>query len=104
MSANLVPSTSNSAAAPRQDGFAPVAQWGGAPPPPPSGGGVGDQITRSLSAIKRYKWLVIAVIAVGSAAGFILTRFVSPKYDATGLLAKQPSSILVDWGKDKPLF
>lgn len=85
MSANLVPSSPNNAAAPRQDGFAPMPQWGGAPsaPPPTQGGGVGEQIARSIAAIKRYKWLVIAVIAVGSTAGFVLTRFVSPKYDVS---------------------
>lgn len=42
---------------------------------------MGDQVARSLAAIKRYKWLVIAVIAIGSAAGFAVTRFVEPKYD-----------------------
>jgi len=43
---------------------------------------MGDQIARSLSAVKRYKWLVLAVVAVGSSAGIILTRFIDPKYDA----------------------
>jgi polysaccharide biosynthesis transport protein len=42
---------------------------------------MGDQIARSISAIKRYKWLVLAVIAIGSAAGFVVTRFIEPKYD-----------------------
>jgi hypothetical protein len=28
----------------------------------------------------------------------------SPKYDSTGLEAKQPSCIIVDWGKEKPAF
>lgn len=87
MSANLVPSSQNTAAAPRQDGYAPMQQWGGqASSPPPQGGGVGDQVARSISAIKRYKWLVIAVIVVGSAAGFALTRFVDPKYDVSAAI------------------
>ncbi len=84
MSANLVPTAANAAAVPRQDGFAPMPQWGGAPSaPPPSQGGVGDQLARTLAAIKRYKWLVLAVIAVGSTAGVTLTRFVKPKYDVS---------------------
>lgn len=87
MSANLVPSSPNSAAAQRLDGgYAPMPQWGGggpSAPPPPQGGGVGDQIARSIAAIKRYKWMVLTVIAVGSTAGFVLTRFVSPKYDVS---------------------
>ena len=64
-----------------------MQQWGGqASSPPPQGGGVGDQVARSISAIKRYKWLVIAVIVVGSAAGFALTRFVDPKYDVSAAI------------------
>jgi polysaccharide biosynthesis transport protein len=62
-----------------------MPQWGRRPVgvAPAAGGGVGDQIARSIAAIKRYKWMVLTVIAVGSAAGFILTRFVSPKYDVS---------------------
>lgn len=52
-----------------------------------------------------------AATAVGENTGFRgkkgvgnVFRRESPKYDATGLAAKQPSSIFVDWGKDEPLF
>ncbi len=52
-----------------------------------------------------------AATAVGDNTGFRgkkgvgnVFRRESPKYDSTGLLAKQPSNILVDWGKQKPLF
>ncbi|MEO6444846.1 MAG: polysaccharide biosynthesis tyrosine autokinase [Gemmatimonadaceae bacterium] len=82
MSANLVPSSASNAAAQRQGGYAPMQQWGGPATPPPQSG-LGEQITRSVSAIKRYKWLVIAVIAVGSSVGYLLTRFVEPKYDVS---------------------
>lgn len=80
MSANLVPSTGSTAAANRP-GYPPQMQaWA---PAPPAGGGVSDQITRSISAVKRYKWLVMAIVAVGSSAGIVLTRFVDPKYDVS---------------------
>jgi tyrosine-protein kinase Etk/Wzc len=39
---------------------------------------------RFASAIRRYKWLILAVVAIGSSAGFALTRLVSPKYTVNG--------------------
>ncbi|HEX4933938.1 MAG TPA: hypothetical protein VFV33_12205, partial [Gemmatimonadaceae bacterium] len=80
MSANLVPSSAHTAAT-RPDGYAPLSQWGGPPVAPPSaGGGLGDQIARSVAAIKRYKWLILVIISVGTVAGFYLTRVTDPMY------------------------
>jgi capsular exopolysaccharide synthesis family protein len=82
MSANIVPSSASTSAAPRHEGGPPMQQWG----PPQSQQpefSVADQLLRSVSALRRYKWLVLAVIAVGSASGFLLTRFVEPKYDVS---------------------
>ena len=39
-----------------------------------------DQVTRSLSALRRYKWLMMAIIAVGTGVGYALTRVVDAKY------------------------
>jgi capsular exopolysaccharide synthesis family protein len=50
--------------------------------PPPSN--LSEQLGRFSSAIRRYKWLILAVVAVGSSAGFALTRLVSPKYTVNG--------------------
>jgi len=81
MSSNIVPSSVGSAAVTRSDGYAPLAQWGGPPTPQQeSGGGLGDQISRSIAAIRRYKWLIVAIVAVGSAAGAVVTRFIQPMY------------------------
>ena len=44
---------------------------------------MGDRLSRAVAAIKRYKWLVFTIIAVGSSAGFVLTRFVDPKFDVS---------------------
>jgi tyrosine-protein kinase Etk/Wzc len=43
-----------------------------------------EQIGRVVAAIRRYKWLILAIVAVGSSAGFALTRLVSPKYTVNG--------------------
>jgi hypothetical protein len=42
-------------------------------------------VTRTIAALKRYRWLILAVFAIGSTAGIAVTRFIKPKYsvDAT---------------------
>ena len=42
-----------------------------------------DRLSRAVAAIKRYKWLVLTIIAVGSSAGLVATRFVDPKFDVS---------------------
>jgi capsular exopolysaccharide synthesis family protein len=41
-------------------------------------------ITRTLAALKRFAWLIIAVFVVGTVAGILLTGFVEPKYRVNG--------------------
>lgn len=77
MPANIVPSGS-SQVAPRHEALPSLQSWGAAPPQ--SSFNVGEQIQRTISAIKRYRWLVIAIVAVGGAVGFAVTQFVKPKY------------------------
>jgi tyrosine-protein kinase Etk/Wzc len=50
----------------------------------PPASSLGEQLGRFASALRRYKWLILAVVAVGSSAGFALTRLVSPKYTVFG--------------------
>lgn len=50
-----------------------------------------------------------AAEAIGDSTGFRGKKGVNvfrkeSKYDSPGLAAKQPSSLVVSWGKDKPLF
>ncbi len=48
---------------------------------PPSGGGL--DIRRILTAVMRFKWMVLALVVAGTAAGWLLSRFLfKPKYDA----------------------
>lgn len=87
MPANLVPADSNNGVpAPYQPGG---AAWSQGPISPPASS-LSDQLGRFLSAIRRYKWLILAIVAVGSSAGFALTRLVAPKYTVFGsIIIKQ---------------
>ncbi|HEV2148755.1 MAG TPA: polysaccharide biosynthesis tyrosine autokinase [Longimicrobiaceae bacterium] len=39
-----------------------------------------NPLRRYLSSLKRYKWIVLGVVALGTAAGAFATRFVQPEY------------------------
>lgn len=41
----------------------------------------GPQWQRYFAALKRYKWLTLAFIAVGTAAGALATKFIKPEYE-----------------------
>jgi uncharacterized protein involved in exopolysaccharide biosynthesis len=51
-----------------------------------------EQLGRFSSAIRRYKWLILAIIAVGSSIGFALTRLVPPKYRVDGSILIRKSN------------
>jgi capsular exopolysaccharide synthesis family protein len=52
--------------------------YGEAPPP-----GSGLDIRRIMAAVMRFKWMVLGVVVAGTAAGWLLSRFLfKPKYDA----------------------
>lgn len=45
---------------------------------------------RYVSALRRYKWLMLAVIVFGTAAGIGATRFLKPEYKATATIYIEP--------------
>ncbi|HEY5547611.1 MAG TPA: polysaccharide biosynthesis tyrosine autokinase [Gemmatimonadaceae bacterium] len=90
MPANLVPADSNNGIpANYQPGG---AAWGPQAPVAPPSGNLSEQLGRITSAIRRYKWLILAIVAVGSSAGFALTRLVSPKYTVFGSIILRKSA------------
>jgi capsular exopolysaccharide synthesis family protein len=60
-----------------------------AEPPPVS---ISSQISRLISAILRYKWLVIAVSLLGTAGSIAATRFIKPEYRASGTVYIESAS------------
>lgn len=53
-------------------------------PPVPSGPAessvLGNALQRTIAALKRYKWLILATTIFGSAVGFVLSKMIAPKY------------------------
>jgi capsular exopolysaccharide synthesis family protein len=91
MSGSLVPSTPSSLdLAP--DGEANLPQnWGPpAPPATPAPGAI--NIGRYVAALKRYKWLIVGIVLLGSVGGFVATRFIKPTYqvDTTIVVGESP--------------
>ena len=55
-----------------------LANWtpsDGAPPP------VGPNIQRYVSALGRFKWLILLLTAIGGGAGYVATQLVDPEYE-----------------------
>ncbi|MEO7363244.1 MAG: hypothetical protein ABI120_23120, partial [Gemmatimonadaceae bacterium] len=57
---------------------AELANWTPIDAPPPS---TGPNIQRYVSALSRFKWLIIALTILGGVAGTISTRFIEPEYE-----------------------
>src|SRR5215204_2498146 len=87
---SLVPS--NSSAELTRDGPANALQSWGPPPAPATPPAGGLSIARYLAALRRYKWLIVAMVAIGAVAGVIATKFVKPKYEvyARVMIAEPP--------------
>jgi capsular exopolysaccharide synthesis family protein len=41
---------------------------------------LGNALHRTIAALKRYKWLILATTIFGSAVGFVLSKMIAPKY------------------------
>ncbi|MEO9225677.1 MAG: polysaccharide biosynthesis tyrosine autokinase, partial [Gemmatimonadaceae bacterium] len=51
-----------------------------------AGGGGGATLRRYWAAVKRFRWLIIILAAIGTIAGVVATRFIDPVYEARGAL------------------
>jgi capsular exopolysaccharide synthesis family protein len=51
---------------------------------PSSGGGI--SIGRIFSAIRRFRWLILAVVAAGTGIGLVATHFIKPIYTVTSTI------------------
>jgi capsular exopolysaccharide synthesis family protein len=81
MAANLVPADPNNGI---PGPYQPGASWGQQAPVAPPQSSIAEQLGRYIAAVRRYKWLILAIVAVGSSAGFALSKLVQPKYTVQG--------------------
>jgi capsular exopolysaccharide synthesis family protein len=68
-----------------------LQSWGPpSPAPAPAPGSV--NFARYFSAVRRYKWLIVLIVLVGTIGGLIATRFIHPIYqvDATVVIGEAP--------------
>ena len=65
------------------------------PPPPPASEGWGSTPTitppksaleRPVAAVRRYRWMCVAVVVLATAGGVVATRYVKPDYEAKATL------------------
>lgn len=89
MKNSIVPAGTFRDAAPALQGTTDIAPLDLTPQPiaeeEESGGG-GAKLRRYWAAIKRFRWLIIILAAIGTIAGVVATRFIEPVFEARGAL------------------
>ncbi|MEO7043396.1 MAG: polysaccharide biosynthesis tyrosine autokinase [Gemmatimonadaceae bacterium] len=87
MKNSIVPATQFRDGAPALPGTTDIApidltpQWVG---DDESEGGGGAKLRRYWAAVKRFRWLIVVLAALGTAAGVAATRLIDPIYEARG--------------------
>ncbi len=72
---------------------AQVEQWGPPPPPPAA---MSPAYQRYLSAVGRFKWLILAMVLLGLLGGYVATRYIKPEYDVSGKITlRDPSAEII---------
>src|SRR5690242_21871322 len=71
--------------------------WGGEPTlaPPKS------PLERPLAAIRRYKWLLLAVVLLSTLGGVVATKMVKPEYEVRATISIQSETPIQD--KEGPI-
>ncbi len=88
MKNSIVPATPFRDAAPAVPGTTDIAPLDLTPQPSAedeSAAG-GAKLRRYWAAVKRFRWLIIILVSVGTVAGVVATRFIDPVYEARGAL------------------
>ena len=84
MAGNLLPPAPHEGLTPYQGGLPAAPDPSAAFAEP--GGGSGMSFGRILSAIRRFRWLILAVVAAGTGLGLVATHFIRPIYDVTSTI------------------
>jgi polysaccharide biosynthesis transport protein len=97
MSDGLVPASGR-----RQFAPAPQDEWqdGGSPSP---GNPAKRPLERPLAAIRRYKWLMIAVVILATVGGIVGVRFITPQYEVRATVWIQSETPQDNQGRVGPI-
>lgn len=79
MSTSLIPA-GGEGSLPRPGSDYNAGGWQGGGYAGQASGGMKQLITRTVAVFRRYRWLILSIFVVGSAAGVAATRLVQPKY------------------------
>ena len=91
MAGNLIPPDPNESLQPAlAGGNLPVPSEGLYPVAPPEEMDDGIHWGRYIAALKRYKWLMLLVVVIGTALGVVATRFIAPEYAVSATIWIEP--------------
>jgi tyrosine-protein kinase Etk/Wzc len=80
----------------------PPTEWGAPAPAAPPAPIAGTGVRRSLAALKRYKWLVLPIILLGTTIGIVATHFLHPEYQAQARVWISEEGMSEDAAKQGP--
>lgn len=84
MSGNLLPPGRSGALTQTSSNGVPAGyDPAGMAEPAPSGG---FSVGRMMAAIRRFRWLIVAIVVLGTVAGIVATRFIDPVYTVTSTI------------------
>lgn len=83
MSGNLLPSGQSGALTSSQQGLPAAYDPSNLPE---AGGSGGFSVGRMFAAVRRFRWLILALVLVGTALGFFATHFIKPVYTVTSTI------------------
>ncbi|MEP6778445.1 MAG: polysaccharide biosynthesis tyrosine autokinase [Gemmatimonadaceae bacterium] len=87
------PVPSNNASIDSMDGDPELANWSPSNEPPAAP--TGPKLQRYISALNRFKWLIIILTVIGGIAGYVSTQFIDPEYSVNATVAMDLTSGVV---------
>lgn len=87
MSGNIIPLTPQPQGGALTQAPAPALPqaWTQGPPPPPPSART-PPLVRYMAVLRRFRWLILLLVVLGTAGGLVATRFIEPTYDVSATI------------------
>ena len=93
MAGDLVPASDNfTARTPGADDTALTVAEHFPAPVPPADEGEGIHWGRYIAALRRYRWLILAITTLGTGLAVFATRFIEPQYTTSATIWIEPQN------------